>query len=340
MIAHGSIYARSTPAKTKFNADYIDWVLKMLAQKFEQGVLPPILAKGKYTLSRDIFRAGQVTHGISRNDYEKADPENAGVTASEFKFAEMIKDIVESQTLNAIVTGEIQPNATATEISITEQNQRDKLAYLLDGLVNGFMDMSLRRAETVESKYTIKQRETVVNGKTISVYQNFNVNVGGVNNSVMFDDTLSSPDYGHDTKRNELFQQAFQQKKNGFPTEYYIADPIAIRKGEYDLDIEVFPERVKETDLQLQMLWGEFTNLLNTFGQNVDMEELKKIYLDVSGRPHSVFHSADVMKLQEMQNAAMQGMGQPTGAPPAPTNAPMLNNNKGGKSKAPVMGYK
>jgi len=312
----------------------------MLAQKFEQGVIPPILAKGKYTLSRDIFRAGQVTHGVSRADYEKADPENVGVTASEFKFAEMIKDIVESQTLNAIVTGEIQPNATATEISITEQNQRDKLAYLLDGLVNGFMDMALRRAETVEAKYTIKQKKTVIDGKTISVYQNFNVNVGGVNNSVIFDDTLSNPEYGHDTKRNELFQQAFTQKKNGFPTEYYIADPVAIRKGEYDLDIEVFPERVKETDLQLQILWSEFTNLLNTFGPGVDTEEMKKWYLETSGRPHSIFKSADVMKLEQMQQAATEGMGQPTATPQAPSNAPMLTNNKGGKQRKPVMGYK
>lgn len=45
----GSIYARSIPAKTKFNADFIDWVLKKMALKFEQGIEPALLAKGKYT---------------------------------------------------------------------------------------------------------------------------------------------------------------------------------------------------------------------------------------------------------------------------------------------------
>ena len=50
-------------------------------------------------------------------------------------------------------------------------------------------------------------------------------------------------------------------------------------------------------------------NLLNIFGPSLNTEEMQKWYLDTSGRPHSIFNSADVMKLKEMQNAAMQGMG-------------------------------
>ena len=104
----GSIYARSIPAKTKFNADFIDWALKMLANKFEQGVDPAILTQGKYTLTRDMFRGGQVTHGVSTNDFEKADPDNKGVTQSEFSFVNLLKEIIESQTVNQTFSGEIE----------------------------------------------------------------------------------------------------------------------------------------------------------------------------------------------------------------------------------------
>lgn len=335
----GSIYARSIPAKTKFNADFVDWALKNLTLKFEQGVVPAILAKGKYTLSRDIFRSGAVTHGVAATDYEKADKDNKGVTTQEVNFFTLLREIVETQTLNPTATGEFDPNASATQIAITDQNQRDKLAFLLDGIAGGFMDMALRRAETIESKYTIKQKEITVNGKKVNVYQNFTIDMGGVNHSVVFDDAIGDPSYNHADKQNELHKQAFKAKKDGKPSEFYIANPNDLRQGKHELDVEIIPERIKEVPLQMQELWGEFTELLNTFGKNVNIEELKSIYLEVRGRPASIFNSADVMKLQEItaqgQGAfgtpgATEGGGGGQGAPGQPqTPVQAIANNKG-----------
>lgn len=313
----GSVYARSIPAKTKFNADFVDWALKNLALKFEQGVIPAILAKGKYTLTRDMFRAGQVTHGISSADYEKADKDNKGVTQSEFSFFNLLKDIVEAQTLNPTTLGELQPGASATEINITDQNQREKLGFLLDGIAGGFMDMALRRAETIESKYTLKQRETYVDGKKINVYQNFAVDIGGVSHNVVFDDTLGDPTMYHPAseqlkqKKSDLFKQAFDSRKSGKPSEFYIVDPKGLREGKPYLDVEIVPERIKETGIRMEEMWNEFTQLLNTFGRNVNMEELKSIYLETRGRPASIFNSADVMKLQEITAQGAGAMGSP-----------------------------
>lgn len=307
----GSIYSRSVPAKTKFNADFVDWALKNLALKFEQGVVPAILAKGRYTLSREIFRAGKVTHGVSKADYERADPENKGVTVPEVNFFSMMKEIVEAQTLNPTATGEFDPNASATQIAITDQNQRDKLAYLLDGIAGGFMDMALRRAETIESKYTIKQKEVTIKGQRVNVYQNFSIDMGGVNSTVIFDDAIGDPTYNHEDLRNELHKTALKAKRAGKPSEYYIANPNDLREGKYELDVEIVPERTKEIDLQMQAMWSEFTELLNTFGRNVNMEELKSIYLEVRGRPATIFNSADVMKLQEITAQGAGAFGTP-----------------------------
>jgi len=305
----GSAYSRSIPAKTKFNGDFVDWALQGLANKFEQGLDPALLIKGRYTITRDIFKGGQRTHGVTKSDYEKADPDNKGITAPEFSFVKLLKEILESQTLNQTTTGEIADQATATAINAAQTNQIEKLGYLLDGIVNGFADMALRRAETIESKYTIKQRETIVDGKKINVYQNFTVSMGGMENSVVFDEEVGGENYDIGAKRDELFTKAFKDKKEGFPTAYYLVNPDSLRNKKYGMDIEMVPERIKDTQLQIMQMRDEFSFLRETFGSILNIETLKDEYLQVSGRPSELFMPMDAMKLNEML-ANQQGLDQ------------------------------
>lgn len=308
----GSFYSRSIPAKTKFNADFIDWALKKIAQKFEQGIEPPLLANGKYTLTRAMWRGGQVTHGVKKEDFDKVDPDNKGVTQSEFNLFSVFKEIIESQTVNQTYSGEISGNATATEIGVVDSNQRKKLALLLDGLITGFMDMALRRAETIECKYTLKQKETYVDGKKVNVYQNFSINVSGIEKMVSFDDEVGSPDYDEKGARARLFKQAHDDRKKGYATEYYLANPRLLRYGRPVIIMEIVPEQVKDTQLQMIQMWDEFTQLINIFGRSdqggeVDIDELKKEYLDVSGRPDELFTS----KLYKQLDKRVEGEGSP-----------------------------
>ena len=285
----GSIYARSIPAKVKFNADFVDWALKMLANKFEQGVDPAILTRGKYTLTRDMFRGGEVTHGVSRSDYEKADPDNKGVTAPEFNFVNLLREIIESQTINPTVSGETAGADTLGQEVILERNQRDKLATFLDGLTMGFMEMAERRAETIESKYTIKQREATVDGKKVPVYQNFSVSVAGVENVVEFRDDVGGEDFPEEETRSQLFRQSFISKKRGFPTEFYLANPKLLREQKLSLDIEIMPERVKDTRIKLLELYEDLSQRLQVFGQHNNIEAMKKEYLEVTGKSDDTF---------------------------------------------------
>jgi len=298
----GSVYSRSIPAKTKFNSDYIDWLLKKLALKLEQGIEPPIITRGKYTLTRDMFKAGQVTHGVRREDYDKANPDNNGITQPEFSFLNLMKEIIESQTINPAASGEIT-DATATAISLADAGQRDKLAYLLDGIVLGFMDMAYRRMETIKYKYTQKQRETLVDGKNVSVYQNFTINLNGVDHNVTFNDTLPTDPANIAQMQNDLFEKSFQSKKNNAPMEYHIANPIFMRDQSITTIIEATPERIKDSNLTMISLFQEFTELINIFGPEVNKEELKKIYTDATGRPSSLFQS-------QQQMGDILGLGQ------------------------------
>lgn len=300
----GSIYARSVPAKTKFNSDYIDWMLKKLAIKLEQGIEPAIVTRGKYTLTRDMFKPGQVTHGVRSDDYNIADPNNKGVTQSEFSFLSLIKEIIESQTLNPSATGEIT-NASATEISLADAGQRDKLAYLLDGIVLGFMDMAYRRLETIQYKYTQKQRETYVDGKKVNVYQNFTINLNGVDENVVFRDNLppeGTPEI--ERMRNDLFEEFHKSKKNGAPMKYHLVNPLSLRDPENIHIIEAIPERIKDSNLTMISLFDEFAKLLGIFGPEVNKEQLKKIYTDATGRPSELFTAPQP---QQMQQILQQG---------------------------------
>jgi hypothetical protein len=285
----GSIYARSVPAKTKFNSDYIDWLLKKMAVKLEQGIDPAIITRGKYTLTRDMFKAGQVTHGVRKEDYDLANPDNKGITQPEFSFISMMKEIIETQTLNPSASGEIT-DATATAISLADAGQRDKLAYLLDGLIGAHMDMAYQRLETIKYKYTQKQRETFVDGKPVSVYQNFTVNLNGTEHNVVFNDAMPTDPTEVQDLQYKLFEQAHQSKKDGAPMEFHIADPLKVRDPEITHIIEVVPERIKDSNLMMISLFDEFGKLLEVFGPEVNREQLKKMYTDATGRPSELFN--------------------------------------------------
>ena len=224
----------------------------------------------------------------------------------------MVKDIIETQTVNQTTSGEIEGNATATEIAVVDQNQQQKLGYLLDAMMLGWYDLAYRRCETIESKYTIKQdEETTVDGEAVAVYSNFTFMKSGIQNMVIFDDNLGT--YDKDAVANQLFQKAQKSRKEGNPTEVYLIDPAELRSGKYMLDIEINPEKMKDSQLQLIQMFDELNQTMGIFGRSdqggsVNIEEAKKDYLEVSGKSDDFFVVADLAQNPEMQ-AALQKEG-------------------------------
>lgn len=333
----GSARSRSIPAKTKFNADFLDWILKKMSLKFEQGIEPAILANGNYTLTSDMFKARQVTHGVKKSDYEFADPDNKGVTVPEYNFFTMIKEIVETQTVNQTTSGELSGNATATEIAVTDQNQQQKLGFLLDAIVNGWTDLTYRRCETIESKYTLKQSEdTQVDGQTISVYTNFTFMKAGIQNKVIFDDKVGEYDEAQSKElSNKLFKDAAKSRKTGNPTEVWLVDPAELRSGNCMLDVTIRAEKLKDSQLQLIQMFDEINQSTAIFGRSdqggsINMEELKKDYLEVSGRSDDFFVAADLAQSPELMQELEGGQAQNTGSFGKPKVSDALAQEVGG----------
>lgn len=309
----GSAYSRSIPAKTKFNADYLDWMFKKMAYKFEQGLEPALLAESNITLTADMFKPRQVTHGIKTSDFEKADPDNKGVTVPEFNFFNTVIERIEAQTVNQVTSGEIDGSATATEIATVDQNQQQKLGFLLDAMMNGWYDMAYRRCETIESKFTIQtDEETTVDGKTIAVYSNFTFMRAGIQNMVIFDDQL--PTYNKDEVANRLFKESKKSRKGGNPKETYLVDPAELRSGKLFKDITIKPEKLKDSQLQLIQMFDEINQTIGIFGRSdqggyVNIEEVKKDYLEVSGRSDDFFVANDLAQNPELMQALQEGNG-------------------------------
>lgn len=337
----GSAYARSVPAKTKFNADYLDWVFKVLADKFEQGSYPAILSNGKYTLTRKMFRGGQVTHGVKKDDYEKADPDNKGITQSEFSFAEFIKSVLESQTANPTTSGELDKGATATAISLTDNAQQEKLGFLLDGIMLGMMDLASRRIETIESKYTLAERKTLVDGKEVPVYQNFSVTAYGAENHIVMDEGVDTEGYDTQGTQDKLSKLAFDdQKLRGLKSKYFLVNPEFIKRREYTFDVEIMPERRKDSAMQMIQFFDEMGKVQTMFQGMMNLDKAKEEYLEISGRPEDLFNSKDQEQLAKEMAAAQAtaaaggaegGPGMPPAAPkPAapPKATPLMLNQK------------
>lgn len=322
----GSIYSRSVPMKTKFNADFLDWALTKLAERFEQGIDPALLVKGKYTLTADLFKGGQRTHGVSKDDYEKADPDNRGLTQQEFSFVQLLKEIIEAQTLNMTTSGGVSGD-TATAVNQAQSNQVEKLGYLLDGIVSGFVEMAERRAETIEAKYTVKDRDTIVDGKTIPVYQNFTVSLGGTEHNVVFDEAVGSEGYDEENKKDELFEKSFKDKQAGKDRAYHLVNPKEIRKRKFSVSIELVPERRKEAYLQLIELKEEADFLLGVWGEQIDKDVLKKEYLGVTNRPANLFIPADLLA-KEAEGMAEDPNMKPQGRAGAVKQSLQTNQGK------------
>jgi hypothetical protein len=125
-------------------------------------------------------------------------------------------------------------------------------------------------------------------------------------NIVFFNDEVGNPDYDEEGMKDLLFEAAHNDRQAGNPTRYYLTNPALIREKKYQLDIEILPERVKDTQLQMIQMWDEITQLLNTFGRStqggmVDMEELKKTYLEVSGKPDKLFTNEAMLQLEQAE---------------------------------------
>ena len=159
-------------------------------------------------------------------------------------------------------------------------------------------------------------------GKTIPVYQNFTVSLGGTEHQVVFDENVGQPTFDEEAKKDELFEKSFKDKQRGRDREYHMVNPHLIRKRKFSFDVELVPERRKDTYLQIVELKEEADFLLGIWGEQIDKDVLKKEYINVTGRPDKLFIPADLIAKPEAEEAEMSPQGRPGAVREAVKNNP------------------
>jgi len=123
---------------------------------------------------------------------------------------------------------------------------------------------------------------------------------------VTFDTEVGGQDFPVEETRAKLFQESFKSKKKGFPSEFYLVNPDYLREQKLRLDIEIIPERLKDTRVKVLELYEDLAQRLQIFGRANNIEEMKKEYLDATGKPDEIF-TATMLNAEEMfgeQNAS------------------------------------
>lgn len=123
-------YGKCLTASAKYLQSIDNETIRLFIRKFRQSTNPPIGVKKGKVLSRDIFEAGKMTQGVSKDSFDKL-IDHDGLTSSDAAFMNIVKDLIkEFIGTNDMMSGQAEKgNPTATEI-IRLQRQALKMLGL------------------------------------------------------------------------------------------------------------------------------------------------------------------------------------------------------------------
>lgn len=293
-----SFYAKPLPQKIKYNANFFDWVFKMMAVRFERGADPAWVTNGKSSIPKNMFDAGNVTHGIKKGDYERADPEQQGVTPAEINFFNIMKEILESQTINPTVAGQVGGDNTLGEVQMAATAQTIKMAYLFAGIMQGWQEIALISSDIILQRYTQPVEYATVDGKQVPIYNNFSVIHDGSQNVITFQNAMNDPEYELLKDNNQLFQQAYKDKEGGDNINYYKLNPDRLRTGDFNIMCRIIIKDKETPEIKLAKFFQEMGQVRGIF-PNVDLNVLQDMYRNIANRPADMFKQMDTGLMQQ-----------------------------------------
>lgn len=213
-------YGKSLVSSAKTLQSLHNETLRNLVRKFRQGIEPPMGTRSGKIFSRDIFKAGAITQGMTDKDLFRIDSSNIGVTNSEMAVFKMISDMTTEFIGQARIQGTPGKRTTATEVL-----QAQKEAVKLLGL-SVIALMRLKRESTYLRIYNVlnnmsqpvKRKKNSQTGKIEDVYQKFTVNgaqLGGEKIGKKIVQLIDKP-FTED-ELSEIYQYEEEMSRGGHP---------------------------------------------------------------------------------------------------------------------------
>lgn len=122
----GCAYGKGQPAKTKVDQAVYDEFLKLMIIGEEQSRKPPMGTRSKRVFSSDIFTAGKINNNIKEGDLFSILPAGSGLNNADFSMFNLIKEQIESKSINATFSGE-RPSGQATAFQLNQEKQQQLL---------------------------------------------------------------------------------------------------------------------------------------------------------------------------------------------------------------------
>ncbi len=199
-----------------------DEIIRNLVRKFRQALEPPIGVKKKSGLiySKDIWEAGSVTQGVSSDDFDILNPENKGVTNSEFAMAEFINKKTEEFIGAGILQSGIQGQGeqTATEVSLLQRNAMKNLGHIVAAFMRAKRDAPYLRIYNILENFD-KPVARLFNSATQqveNVYQRFTIDNATLPSGKRGKKIVQFMDRDlTEEEKSQIFAEEQEQEENG-----------------------------------------------------------------------------------------------------------------------------
>jgi len=169
-------YCKPLTASAKVMQALSDESLRSLVRKWRQAIEPPLAMKGKKKYSRDIFQAGAMTYGISKDDFEKIVDHN-GVDSGDVA----MYGLITQKTEEFIGAGAQQQGLTEAGVQTATETIELQRNFIKSLGFSVYSYMRMKREMTYLRIYNVLENMTSVKGKEIdpltqevmNVYQKF-----------------------------------------------------------------------------------------------------------------------------------------------------------------------
>jgi len=255
-------YGKGQPANTKVDQAVHDEFLKLLILGEEQARTPPMGTRAKKVFSSDIFSPAKITYNIKDGDLFPLLPQATALSNADFSMYQLIKENIESKTINATFSGEApQRQTTAFQLNQEKQQQLLKLGVSFDSIKNLEKTLVWARImnEIIHSASPKKVKEGL-DGKAEKIYRKFAVETtlaDGRSGIKIFEWTDKSlPDIGSIKKEEDNLSEEYGKpvQKVYFNAcrflellKYrWVVNIVATQEGNDELNRQMFSEKVAE----------------------------------------------------------------------------------------------